>query len=356
MIHRTASSWQRIKHKDLIQTDNKPQIDDDSWQYQLQHAITDPAELLEQLEISSDYLAAAIAASHQFPLRAPHAFISRIKKGEINDPLLQQILPIAQELKHTPGFHKDPVGEQYNQPAGLIQKYQGRVLLMVNGHCAINCRYCFRRHFPYQENRLNKNEWQQLIAQIAQDPSISEVIYSGGDPLASNDKQLRWLTERIADIRHIKRLRIHTRLPVVIPQRITAESLSWMTEHRLSTVLVLHINHANEIDQAVIDACQRMKAAGITLLNQAVLLKGINNTVSDQVQLSEALFDAGILPYYLHVLDKVDGAAHFDQPEQNAIKIYQTLLQQLPGYMIPKLVREQAGEASKTPLNLNDIE
>jgi EF-P beta-lysylation protein EpmB len=233
----------------------------------------------------------------------------------------------------------------------VIHKYHGRVLLVVNGHCAVNCRYCFRRDFPYDDNRLNRSQWQTTIDTISKDISISEVIYSGGDPLASSDKQLQWLTEQLAAIPHIKRLRIHTRLPVVIPNRITEETLRWMTQTGLSTVVVLHINHPQELnDDGLINSIQTMKSAGITLLNQAVLLRGVNDSSAVLCQLSEALFEAGILPYYLHVLDKVTGSAHFDTDETLAKSLHAELTAYLPGYLVPKLVREVADQASKMAL------
>lgn len=320
------------------------------WQEQLREAIRDPEVLLERLQLPKRLLAAATQASQQFPLVVPEAFIQKMRVGDINDPLLKQVLPIQSELVAEAGFSKDPVGEQNNTQAGLIQKYHGRVLLMVNGHCAINCRYCFRRHFPYQDNKLSRNEWRELIESIAADTSVSEVIYSGGDPLASNDNQLAWLTQQIAAIPHIKRLRIHSRLPVVIPARINEDCLSWLTQTSMQTVFVMHINHANEIDNALSHSITLLKEAGITVLNQSVLLRGVNDDPTSLANLSEALFENGVLPYYLHQLDKVAGAAHFAVSETDAKRIHQTLQSRLPGYLVPKLVAEYAGEASKTPL------
>jgi len=355
MIHRTAPSWQRIDAK--IET-KSPDLDDNTiiaptngWQSALQQSITDPKILFELLDLDQRWLPAAIKACALFPLRVPLSFIARMKKGDITDPLLQQVLPIAKEHNKVTGYIIDPVGEQKNATKGIIQKYHGRVLLMVNGHCAVNCRYCFRRHFPYENNRMNRKDWIQSLATIAADTSINEVIYSGGDPLASNDKQLTWLTEQLLTIPHIQRLRIHSRLPVVIPERITTESLRWMSEHRLNTVMVLHINHPNELnDDHLLSAIRQMKKAGITVLNQTVLLKGVNDSIDCLTSLSERLFEAGVLPYYLHLLDKVSGAAHFDLPVSEAKNLHKGMTEQLSGYLVPKLVNEVAGHPSKTPI------
>lgn len=334
MIPRTETTWQG----ESLQ----------SWQEQLKNAITEPEKLIQALGLDSKYLHAAQMASRQFPLRVPLAFLKRMQTGTLNDPLLRQVMPIEDELIAREGYSSDPLQEQNNSQPGLIQKYRGRVLLMVNGHCAINCRYCFRRHFPYEDNKLSRQQWQQALDTLAQDSSISEVIYSGGDPLASNDRQLLWLTQQIAQIAHIKRLRIHSRLPVVIPDRITEECLAWLNTPKLKTVFVLHINHAQEIDTAVVQAIDKLKAQGITLLNQSVLLKGVNDSSAALIELSERLFDIGVLPYYLHLLDKVQGAEHFDIAESQAHQLYRDIQAQLPGYLLPKLVREEAGYHAKS--------
>jgi EF-P beta-lysylation protein EpmB len=348
MIHRTAAAWQDITQKEqqLIASDG--QQTKNNWQQQLQQAITDPANLLAILALDTAYLPAATAAAALFPLKVPMAFVDRMTKGDINDPLLKQVLPIGAECTITDGYSSDPVEEQAGSQPGIIHKYYGRLLLMVNGHCAINCRYCFRRHFPYDEHKLSREEWKNAIEHIKADTSISEIIYSGGDPLASGDKQLRWLTQEIAAIPHVKRLRIHSRLPVVIPDRITDECLKWMSQTRLSTVMVLHINHSQELMSATLKtAISRMRNTGITVLNQAVLLKGVNDTLDAQVELSDALFDAGVLPYYLHVLDKVQGSAHFDTADNAAKQLHHAMTARLPGYLVPKLVREVSNKPSK---------
>ncbi len=320
-----------------------------SWQQQLTDAISDPKILLNYLKLDESLLPAAYLAAKQFPLRVPQAFVDRMQIGNSQDPLLRQVLPLQEELICTNGYSADPIKELAYTQKGLIQKYPGRVLLLVNGHCAVNCRYCFRRHFPYDDNRLNRNEWMQALKSIASDSTIEEVIYSGGDPLASNDKQLSWLTEQVSAIPHIKRLRIHSRFPVVIPERITDECLSWLSNHKMDTAFVLHINHANEIDTALISAITRLRAAGIIVLNQTVLLKGINDSIETLKTLSEHLFSAGVLPYYLHLFDPVSGGAHFDLPIAEAKQLHNKLRSKLPGYLVPKLVKDIEGKPSKTP-------
>ena len=220
--------------------------------------------------------------------------------------------------------------------------------MIISPNCAINCRYCFRRHFPYNENRQSKQQWLKALDYLKTKPEINEVIYSGGDPLAANDHFLRWLTAEIESIQHIKRLRIHTRLPVVIPSRVDDQLLNWLGNTRLKPTLVLHINHANEIDEALRQGVDRLKKSGITVLNQSVLLKGINDNSDQLISLSEKLFDAGIMPYYLHMLDPVQGASHFDVSMDRAVEIFRQIQTELPGFLVPKLVQERAGERSKS--------
>jgi len=327
-----------------------PELDlQPSWQHELSAVIRDPAELLQLLELPDALLPAAQAASQLFPLRVPRPFLSRIEKGNFEDPLLQQILPLDAENQISAGYSADPLAEQNSNPQrGLVYKYHGRVLLVVAPSCAINCRYCFRRHFPYADNNPSRSQWQDTFDYISADDTINEVIYSGGDPLAAPDRQLQWLTEQIAKIPHIKRLRVHTRLPVVIPQRITTDTLTWLTQPGLQSVMVLHINHANEIDDAVRNSIAKLRAAGVTLLNQSVLLKGVNDKIEALTNLSEALFAEGVLPYYLHLLDKVQGAAHFDLAEARGIELHRQMQHRLPGFLVPKLTREEPGAKSKT--------
>ena len=322
-----------------------------TWQQQLTHAIRDPQILCERLGLSRDWLAGARIGHDLFDVCVPEAYLTRIAHADINDPLLRQVMPLGDEALTPQGYVVDPLEEADHRPAkGLIHKYAGRVLLIASPNCAINCRYCFRRHFPYSDNSPSRAQWQEALDYLRSDTTLHEAILSGGDPLAANDRQLAWLVEQLESIAHLKRLRIHTRLPVVIPDRIDDALLGWLTSTRLQTVVVLHINHANEIDQAVVDACARLKRAGATLLNQSVLLRGINDDVATLAALSERLFEAAILPYYLHVLDPVQGAAHFDVPDDEARDLVAALRDHLPGFLMPRLVREIPGKGSKTPL------
>lgn len=332
-------------------------VESDNWQRLLASSITDPRILLERLNLDPALLGPALAASADFALRVPEPYLSRMQPGNPHDPLLRQVLPVGEELLAQPGYELDPLGEQQtNARPGIIHKYHGRLLLIVSGGCAINCRYCFRRHFPYEDNNLSTAEWQQALDYIRTDTSLNEVIYSGGDPLAANDRRLAWLTREIADITHIRRLRIHTRLPVVIPQRVTAGLIDAVCGTRLPVTLVLHCNHANEIDQHLGAAIRRLRAAGMTLLNQSVLLRGVNDQLHQQLELSESLGDHGVLPYYLHVLDHVKGAQHFHVDDQQAQLLVGQMLSRLPGFLVPRLVRETAGRTGKSPLPVELIE
>ncbi|WP_447045087.1 EF-P beta-lysylation protein EpmB [Vreelandella sp. H-I2] len=322
-----------------------------SWQQQLSQAIRDPVTLCKRLGLSSQWLPGAQAGHRLFDICVPDAYLARIVPNDPQDPLLLQVLPIGDEAQTSPGYVTDPLEEADHRPAkGLIHKYANRVLLIASPACAINCRYCFRRHFPYSDNSPSRSQWQEALDYLRSDTTIHEAILSGGDPLAASDRQLAWLIDQLESIPHLKRLRIHTRLPVVIPDRVDDALLGWLSKTRLQKVVVLHINHANEIDQAVIDACQRLKQAGATLLNQSVLLRNVNDSVTALTTLSERLFEAGILPYYLHVLDPVQGAAHFDVPDGEARALVAQLRDHLPGFLMPRLVREVPGKGSKTPL------
>lgn len=320
-----------------------------NWQTDLSQSISSIDKLLDYLELDPQQLSASQQANLDFPLRVPWPFVRRMERGNPYDPLLAQVLPVAAEMHNTDGYSNDPLDESNHNPVpGIVHKYGNRLLLIVSSNCAINCRYCFRRHFPYSDNRQSKAQWHQALQYISGKPEINEVIYSGGDPLAANDKFLGWLTEQIAAIPHIKRLRIHSRLPVVIPSRINPQFFNWATTTRLKPIMVLHINHANEIDQAVKTSIGQCIDHGITVLNQTVLLKGINDSAATLTALSEKLFDCGVMPYYLHLLDPVSGAGHFDIDEERAKQIYTLLQADLPGFLVPKLVVEIAGKSNKT--------
>jgi len=319
------------------------------WQHQLRTVITSRSELLDGLGLSVADVGISGNACEDFPLKVPRSFVQRMQPGDPRDPLLLQVLSTQQEMTDIPGYFRDPLGESGATipQRGIIHKYQGRVLLIVSGGCAVNCRYCFRRHFPYHENQNSRQQWIEALQYISADNSIEEVILSGGDPLVATDEQLQQLVQQIASIGHVRRLRIHSRLPIVIPQRVTSSLLAAITHARLQTVMVIHCNHANEIDEAVSEALEALHNHHITTLNQAVLLKGINDSLAAQVALNQALFAAGTLPYYLHLLDRVQGAAHFDVPESRARMLMDEVAARLPGYMVPKLVREVAGADAK---------
>lgn len=324
-----------------------------NWQQELANAISSPAILLEQLEIHDVNLVQAMAAKDLFAQRVPQSFMARMEKGNPNDPLLRQVLPISDEFLQVDGFTTDPLDEQDTVRPGLLHKYKSRVLMIVKGGCAVNCRYCFRRHFPYQDHQGQKRVWRKALDYIVEHPEIEEVILSGGDPLMAKDHELAWLIHEISLIAHIRMLRIHTRLPVVIPNRITSDLLAAFQQTRLQVVMVTHINHPNEIDANLIAAMQRLKVAGVTLLNQSVLLSGVNDDVQILKRLSIQLFTAGILPYYLHLLDKVAGASHFWVDDDTAKQLLRELTRELSGYLVPRLMREEAGKPSKTPIDLH---
>ena len=320
-----------------------------SWQTDLSQSINSIDRLLDYLQLNPQQLSVSQQANLDFPLRVPWPFVRRMEQGNPHDPLLAQVLPTAAEMHNSIGYSDDPLDESNHNPVpGIVHKYGNRLLLIVSPNCAINCRYCFRRHFPYSDNRQSKSQWQKAIKYISSKPEINEVIYSGGDPLAANDKFLGWLTEQIAAVTHIKRLRIHSRLPVVIPSRINAQFFSWATTTRLKPIMVLHINHGNEIDQALKTSIAQCIDHGITVLNQTVLLKGINDNPATLTALSEKLFDCSVMPYYLHLLDPVSGASHFDIDLERAKQIYTSLQADLPGFLVPKLVKEIAGKSNKT--------
>ena len=322
------------------------------WKKALRDSFTDPADLCHFLALPPETLAHHFTARKLFPMRVPRPFAARMKKGDPQDPLLRQVLPLADEFHTVPGFVSDPLAEQQGPVPGLLHKYRSRVLLILKGGCAINCRYCFRRHFPYADNSLNRSRLGACLDYIASDTTINEVILSGGDPLMADNHELRPLLEQLNSIGHVRRLRLHTRLPVTLPERIDTGFCRLFEGLSLQPVTVLHINHANEIDAAVIAMCQRLRKAGHWLLNQSVLLKGVNDNAEALVALSEALFDAGVQPYYLHLLDKVAGASHFLVDDARAIALMHQISARLPGFLLPRLSREIPGKAGKTLIDL----
>lgn len=319
------------------------------WRRELAAAVSTPQELLRLLGLPDE--PGADAAAALFGLRVPRHFIARMRYGDRHDPLLLQVLPVGAETAAVAGFSADPLGEAAAMAApGLLHKYAGRVLLTLTGACGVHCRYCFRRHYPYADANPAGRHWEQARAYIAAHSGVHEVILSGGDPLSLSDARLAALVDELAAIPHVQRLRIHSRLPVVLPARITTELLDWLGGGRLRPVLVIHANHPNELDGDVSRALGRLVAAGIPLLNQSVLLRGINDAPDTLCGLSEALFAAGALPYYLHQLDPVQGAAHFAVGDAAARDLVAEMRARLPGYLVPRLVRELAGAPGKTPL------
>lgn len=322
----------------------------EKWQRELARGMRNASELLETLDISPCELP-EVDHNAGFPLRVPLSYVARMTKGDPNDPLLRQILPLAEEQQDVPNFSPDPVGDLSAMiMPGLIHKYKGRALLVTTGACAIHCRYCFRRHFPYSQTHPDTNQWQEIISYLSENTSIEEVILSGGDPLTLNDRKLSSLTDGLANIAHLKRLRIHTRLPVVLPARVDHGFMQWLNNTSLKIIMVIHTNHPSEIDHDVYNALDKLSVAGITLLNQTVLLRGINDDSATLARLSKILFEANVIPYYLHIMDRVQGAAHFEVGEKKARQIYKELLSELPGYLVPRMVREQAGKPFKQPL------
>ena len=322
-----------------------------TWQRLWREAIADPRELLELLDLG--HLADVLLPARDtgFAMRVPHQFAARMRRGDARDPLLLQVLPQAAELLETVGYGTDAVGDLDARAAGgVLCKYAGRALLIATGSCAVNCRYCFRRHFPYAQETAAAHRWQEAIEHVRRDASIEEVILSGGDPWSLATTKLAELTAQLASIPHLRRLRIHTRLPIVLPERVDAELLDWLRRLPWPVAVVLHANHANEIDGSVVDACARLRDAGASLLNQSVLLRGVNDDVDTLADLSVRLFAAGVLPYYLHQLDRVAGTAHFAVADARARGLIAQLRGRLSGYLVPRLVREIAGEAAKTPL------
>ena len=320
------------------------------WQHQLAEAITSPEQLFTYLNLPEQYLEAAKESAALFPLKVTHSYLARIEKGNLLDPLLQQILPLRQEAETHPDYQLDPVGDLNATIApGLLHKYQARVLIMPTSVCAIHCRYCFRRHYPYNAHK-SSNNWRQALEYIGKDHSISEVILSGGDPFSLSNKKLFRLLDLIDSIPQIQRIRFHTRYPVVLPERIDPELSNYLHQLRSKIVIVIHCNHPNELTADVKKATNLLNKKNISLLNQSVLLANINDEVSTLSTLSERLFEFGVLPYYLHQLDKVAGAQHFAVDDDSARSLVESLRNTLPGYLLPRLVRENSGDLAKQPL------
>jgi EF-P beta-lysylation protein EpmB len=314
-------------------------------------AVRDPRELLAMLGLGHLATGLSETAARHFPLRVPRGFVARMRHGDPADPLLRQVLPVLDEDRIVPGFGLDAVGDgAARRGGGLIHKYQGRGLLIATGSCAVHCRYCFRRHYPYADDTAAAAGWRDAVALVAADPSLHEVILSGGDPLSLADHKLAELTDALRGIPHLRRLRLHTRLPIVLPERVDAGLLDWLRSLPWPVTLVVHANHANEFDENVDAAMNALRAAGATLLNQAVLLGGVNDSVDALADLCERGHAAGVLPYYLHQLDRVAGAAHFEVPDTQALSLHAALAARLPGYLVPRLVREIVGAPGKTPL------
>ncbi|MEO5961848.1 MAG: EF-P beta-lysylation protein EpmB [Thermomonas sp.] len=333
----------------VAHTYQHPETANHDWRQAWRDAVRDPHELLEMLGLET--LAGNLSSTGQFPLRVPRSFVSRMRHGDANDPLLRQVLPLDDEDHIVPGFELDAVGDgEARRGGGVIHKYQGRALLIATGSCAVHCRYCFRRHYPYADDTAAAAGWREAVALIAGDPSLHEVILSGGDPLSLADHKLAELTDALRQIPHIRRLRIHTRLPVVLPERVDSGLQAWLRALPWPVTVVVHANHANEFDASVDAALTALRATGATLLNQAVLLRGVNDSVDALAALCERGFEAGVLPYYLHQLDRVSGAAHFEVDDAQALELHAALAARLPGYLLPRIVREVAGAPGKTPL------
>ena len=320
-----------------------------TWHDSIRSAIRTSAELLTELNLSHEQ--SCSESERDFPVFVPREFMRRMKPGDSQDPLLRQVLADSREQVSVNGFTADPVGDlaSESQP-GLLRKYKGRALMVLTGACAVHCRYCFRRQFPYDLLPKSPSVWQPLLDEIRADQSLEEVILSGGDPLMQTDSSLAWLSTELSQIEHVRRLRIHTRMPVIVPTRICASLLEWLEIVRPALFLVLHVNHPNELDASVTPAVEKLKRAGATLLNQAVLLRGVNDQPAVQLELCKKLLDLQIIPYYLHQLDRVIGTAHYEVPVDEGLRIISFLRDNLPGYGVPKYVREVAGEGHKRPL------
>lgn len=336
-----------IKHFSDIQKENT-HFNQADWKNVLSNAFRDPIKLLQFLELDSEENIKITQLDSSFKMLVPISYAKKMKKGDWNDPLLRQVLPLKDEEKKVAGFVSDPVGDLQSEISpGVLHKYQGRVLLVTTGACPVHCRYCFRREYPYVASIPDKKYWQQTLNKIQQDDSIHEVIFSGGDPLMLSDDRLKKMCEEIASIPHVSTIRFHTRVPIFLPERITPEFLQWYGELTVNKIIVIHSNHINELDDVVGSALIALKEQGATLLNQAVLLKGVNDSIEQLVPLLEGLFNFQVLPYYLHQLDRVQGSAHFEVNKKTGLALIEALKNRLPGYLVPRLVEEVSGERSK---------
>ena len=332
-------------------TESLPAAAAESWHRSLARAVRDPDELIDLLQLPDDYRKPARQAAELFPLMVPRSYLARMKPGDPSDPLLLQVLPLGAESAEVPGFVPDAVEDAASRRApGLLHKYPGRALLIATGACAVHCRYCFRRHYPYGREPRRLDDWQPALDAIAEDQSLREIIFSGGDPLMLTDARLAALIAALEDIPHLKRLRIHTRMPIVLPARVTADLIELLLAGRLTPIVVVHANHPRELAAHCADALRALVRSGLTVLNQAVLLRGINDSADVLFGLCERLIDLGVIPYYLHQLDRVRGTAHFEVPEETGRELIEQLRRRLPGYAIPRYVRELPGQSHKTPL------
>lgn len=322
-----------------------------SWHRSLAEAVRDPEVLIAELGLSSEWLEPARRAAALFPLLVPRSFLARMEPGNPRDPLLLQVLPLGAEFDEAAGYKGDALEEAGAHIApGLLQKYAGRALMIATGACAVHCRYCFRRHYPYGEEPRRLEDWEPAFRAITADSSLREILLSGGDPLMLTDERLGQIWNRLEGIEHLTRIRIHTRLPIVLPDRVTETFLRQLQESRLTPIVVVHANHPREVAADCAEALRTLVRAGVTVLNQSVLLKGINDSVEALAELSERLVDLGVMPYYLHQTDRVQGTAHFAVTDETAHRLIAELRRRLPGYAIPQLVREIPGELHKTPL------
>jgi L-lysine 2,3-aminomutase len=320
----------------------------------MQGAFRNLESLLIHLELDPSQAPERMLADPTFPLLIPKSFASRMAKGDWRDPLLLQVLPLARETEEAPGFRPDAVGDLPSQIVpGLLHKYASRALLMVSHQCAVHCRYCFRREFPYGDLPRGQAGWDQAWAYLESAQGVDEIVLSGGDPLFLDNRRLERILERAAELPGIHTVRFHTRLPIVLPSRVEPDLLALLRTlaERKTLVVVVHANHGNEIDAECARALDALRGAGAVLLNQAVLLAGVNDDAEALADLSRALMRSGALPYYLHQLDRVTGTAHFEVPEAKGRALIEELRGKLPGYAVPRYVRETAGEPYKTPLS-----